>query len=402
MRNNSLPGEDSVRPRKDQEGIALLLVMLVVVLVLIVVTELSLSARVDLQVSSNEINDLPVQSAIHGALDVARHLLKSDGDENSHDSIHDKWGDPEKWIDLDFGEIRIKIDIVDESRKFNLYWLLKGTSTEKQRAGDRLVSILDQMREETQFDLSPAEAADLAAKITDYIKVRRAGKKKEYEGILLPPTRKNFLLSLTELLPFVGEFIFYDQVTEEEEEKLPGLERFVTLWSDGKTNVNTAEFVVLQCYFPYHEREKAQRIIEAREAIADPEQNPELKKPAMPALPATPGGPGGPGQKNEKFVGVKSLQDLVKAEAITNKDKVKLGAMLGTASQVFSVFITAKKKNILRRVRVLIRREKSKLYTLFYEERKDKRVQFGEDTDDPFSDEGWLSDANPSEMLQGK
>ncbi len=406
MIDNALPGPNRFRHRQGQEGIALLLVMLVVVLVLIVVTELSLSARVDLQVSSNEIHDLPVQSAIHGALDVARHLLKTDGDENSHDSTHDKWGDPEKWIDLDFGEVKIKIDVVDESRKFNLYWLIKGTSTEKQRARDRLVSILDQMREETQHDLSPAESADLAAKITDYIKVRRAGKKKEYEGILLPPTRKNFLLNLTELLPFVGEFIFYDQISEEEEggegEKLPGLERFVTLWSDGKTNVNTAEFEVLQCYFQYHERDKAQRIIEAREALADPEQNPELKKPARPTLPATPGHPGGPGQKSEKFIGIKNLQDLVKAEAITNKDKEKLGAMLGTASQVFSVFITAKKKNILRRVRVLIRRDKSKLFTMFFEERKDKRIQFGEDTDDPFSDEDWLSETDPSDLLKGK
>jgi len=390
MQNRSLKKPDQVPGRKGQEGVALLLVMMVVVLVIIIVTELSLSARVDLVVSSNELNDFSVQYAIRGGIAAARHLLKTDGNDNQNDSIHDKWGDPERWLQLDFGDTKVKIDIVDESRKFNLYWLIKGTPSEKRHALDRLVSILDVMRDQTPHDLTPAEAGDIAAKIADYIKIRREGKKKEYEGILLPPTNKNFLLGLSELIPFMGEFIFYDQLTEEEE-KLPGLERYVTIWSDGKTNVNTAEYVVLQCYFPFHEKQKAERIIEAREAAGDPEQNPKLKEP--PTL----------GQKKEeKFIGIKKLDDLVKAEAISNKDKEKLGAMLGTSSQVFSIFVTAKKETIMRRVRILIRRDKSKLYTLLTEARKDRRIALG-DEEDPFGgEEELLSDTDPASLLLGK
>ena len=379
------------RHRPGQKGVALLLVMLVVVLVIVVVTELSLSARVDLKVASNELADFSVEYALRGALDATRYLLKQDGGENTHDGLQDKWGDPEQWLDLNFGEdVRVKIDVVDESRKYNLYWLLKGTPTEKQRARDRLISILDVMREGTAHDLTPAEAADIAARITDYIQVRRAGKKKDYDGIVLPPTRKNFLLSLEELMPFVGKFIFYDQITEEGE-KLAGLERYVTIWSDGKTNVNTAEWAVLQCFFPLNERDKADKIIEARDAAADPEQNPELQKPPTMGQ-----------QKQEKFVGIQKLDELVKAEAITNRDKEALGAFLGTQSQVFSVFITAKKKSIQRRQRVLIRREKSQLYTLLNEVRTDPRIDLKQDAVDPFSEEGGLTEIDPTSLLKGR
>ncbi|MBN2492413.1 MAG: general secretion pathway protein GspK [Planctomycetes bacterium] len=376
------------RDRRRERGVALLLVMMVVVLVMIVVTALSFSAQVDLRVSTNELDGFSVHYAIRGALHAARFLLKEDGGENSHDGLLDKWAEPEQWLELDFGEdIRLKIDVVDESRKFNLYWLLKGTHTEQQHARDRLISILDVMREDTAGDLTPAEAADLAARIADYIKVRRAGKSKEYEGILLPPTRGNFLLSLQELLPFVGEFVMYDQVNDSGE-KLAGLERFVTIWSDGKTNVNTADRVVLQCFFPQHERDKAERILEAREAVSDPERNPELLKP--PTLGQ---------QKQERFIGIQSLDDLVKADAISNKDKERLSAFLGTASQVFSVFVTARKQRIVQRHRLVIRRDKTALVTLLSEGRTDRRIELGEEAEDPFQDdEDGAEDAGASEL----
>jgi len=365
--------------------------MMVVMLVMVVVTELQLSALVDLRVSANEMDDFEVEYAMRGAVAAARYLLKQDGGENSNDSLQDKWGNPEQWLHLDFGEeIRVKIDIVDESRKYNLYWILKGKPTERRRAVDQLVSIIDVMRDGTNHDLTPAESADLATQIIAYVKVRRAGKKKEYEGIVLPPTRNNFLLSLQELVPFVGDFIFYDQLTEDGE-KLPGLERFLTIWSDGKTNVNTAEWTVLQCYFPPNEREKANQIIEARESLADPEKNPELKKP--PSLGK---------QKEEPFIGIKKLDELVKAGAISNKDKQRLGAFLGTSSQVFSVFVTAKKKKTYRRQRVLIRREKNKLYTLLNEFRKDRRIEMGEDVEDPFAEDEEAEGVDPSKLLKGK
>jgi type II secretory pathway component PulK len=392
-RHRSLDRVGRFRDRPDERGVALLLVMMVLVLVMIVVTELSFSARVDLEVSSNELDDFSVQYAIRGAIEAARYLLKQDGTENSHDGLQDKWANPEQWLQLGFGEnVQVKIDIVDESRKYNLYWLLKGTNTEQQRARDRLISILDVMREGTANDLTPAEAADIAARITDYVKVRRSGKKKEYEGILLPPTRGNFLLSLKELQPFVSDFVMVDQVNENGE-RLPGLERFVTLWSDGKANVNTADLVVLQCFFPLAERDKAEKIIEAREAVSDPERNPELLKP--PTLGQ---------QKQERFIGIQKLDELVKADAISNKDKERLGAFLGTGSQVFSVFVTAKKGNILRRHRVVIRRDKSSLITLLNEVRTDRRIEMGEDVEDPFAEdlEGEEQATDPTTLLRGR
>jgi len=391
MTSNELQAIARFRTRPGQQGIALLLVMMVVLLVMVVVTELQLSARVDLQVSANEMDDFAVEYAMRGAVDAARYLLKLDGGENSNDGLQDKWAEPDKWLQLDFGEgMRVKIDVVDESRKYNLYWILKGKPTDRRNAVDRLVSIIDLMREGTNHDLSPAESADLATQIIDYVKVRRAGKKKEYEGIQLPPTRNNVLLSLQELIPFVGEFVFYDQVAADGE-KLAGLERFITIWSDGKTNVNTADFVVLQCYFPPAEREKAKQIIEARESLSDPEKNPELNQP-----------PSIGKKKEEPFIGIKKLDDLVKAGAISNKDKQRLGAFLGTSSQVFSVFITAKKNKTYRRQRLVIRREKNKLYTLLTEFRKDRRIQMGEDVEDPFAEEEDLEGVDPSKLLKGE
>jgi type II secretory pathway component PulK len=391
MTSNELQAIARFRTRPGQQGIALLLVMMVVMLVMVVVTELQLSARVDLQVSANEMDDFAVEYAMRGAVDAARYLLKQDGGENSNDGLQDKWAEPEKWLQLEFGEeIRVKIDVVDESRKYNLYWILKGKPTDRRNAVDRLVSIIDLMREGTNHDLSPAESADLATRIVDYVKVRRAGKKKEYEGIVLPPTRKNVLLSLQELIPFVGEFVFYDQVADDGE-KLPGLERFITIWSDGKSNVNTADWVVLQCYFPPAEREKANQIIEARESLSDPEKNPELNKP--PSLGK---------KKEEPFIGIKKLDDLVKAGAISNKDKQRLSPFLGTSSQVFSVFVTAKKQKTYRRQRLVIRREKNKLYTLLNEFRKDRRIQMGEDVEDPFAEEEELEGVDPAKLLKGE
>lgn len=393
-RHDPTPGHDSAlrcfRARGGQRGVALLLVMMVVMLIVIIVTELSLSARVDYEVSANEFDDFAVEYGIRGALHAARFLLKQDAGENSNDGLLDKWARPEEWLDLNFGEdLRVKIDVVDESRKYNLYWLLKGTPTEKSRARDRLVAILDTMREETPHDLSPAEASDVANKIAEYVTVRRAGKRKEYEGILLPPTRKNLLMSLEEILPFVGEFLYYDQI-DDEGNKLPGLERYVTIWSDGKVNVNTADLIVLLAHFSRSEAVKAERIVETRESISDPKSNPELQK--APTL----------GEKNkEQFIGIKNLDELVKAGAITSKDKEKLGALLGTKSQAFSIFVTAKKRRIIRRHRIVVRREKEKLYTLISETRKDQRVVMGDETD-PFADDEGLSGMDVDTLLGGK
>lgn len=391
--------------------------MMVVVLVMIVVTEMSLSARVDLEGVTNEVNTFQLDSAVQSAFSVARILLKHDGGENQHDGPQDKWADPERFVQLDFGDARIKIDVIDESRKYNIYWVTAGLERDKRRAEERLIAIIDGMREETAHDITPGEAQDLASKITHYVKVRRAGKKSEFEdNIILPPTREHVMLSLRELTPLVGEFILFDQETEDGE-KLPGLERFITIWSDGTTNVNTAELNTLACYFPQNERHKAEAIIEARETIAsEAEENKESKASAPAPAVGLPGGlgggqgagqggglagalgGGGAGGKG-KFVGVDSLDALVKADAISNKDKEALTPFLGTKSDVFSVFITAKLKKSFRRVRMVVRRDGSTLYTLLRETRTDPRVVFG-DEEDPFAFDEDDEGRAPAEFLR--
>ncbi len=398
--------------RDDERGIALLLVMMVLVLVIIVVTELMFASKVDMRTAKNEFDGFSLDYAIRGGFDCALALLQSDGNDGEHDGFNDKWARPDDYMKLDFGDTIVAIDIVDESRKYNLYWILKGNASEKRVAVARLTQIIDTMRDETDHDIAPHEAQDIAAQIANYVRVRREGKRKTYENrIILPPTTKNALMSLSELLAVVPEHVYYDQVTDEGE-KLAGLERYITIWSDGKTNVNTAESCVLASFFGRDGPDKAKRIIDAREDIADPENASKFGRGSASTtttqqptggganpLAGALGGGATPGGK-ESFVGIKSLEELAKAGAIDNRDAQQLAPFLGTGSQVFSVFVTAKLNKITRRVRYVVRREKQQTYTLLRELRTDPRVDLDPEAIDPFAaDED--DDADIAEMLGG-
>lgn len=386
----------SVRPfRPDERGIALLLVLLVLVLLLVLITQLALSARVDLQVAVNERKTLRLEYALRGALEVGRYLLRLDLEENQHDGLQDKWARPRAYVPLDFGEgLRVVLDIVDESRKFNLYWLATGRPRERRTAQDRLTRILDVMREKTKYDLPPYEAEELAARIARYVRARREGKRRKFDDRILAPSRHGVLLSLEEIRPLVGDFLFYDQETDDGE-KLPGLERFVTLWSDGRVNVNTAPPTVLRAFFPDRDLWKIERLVELRRKLA--EEAARLPAPPPAPVPVGPGGPGGPAGP-ERFVGVKTLEELVRAGILTQKERADLSPFLGTASQCFSLFATARQGTLLRRRRLLVRRDQGRLFTLLTQERTDRRVHLGEGPD-PLTDEERAAALDPSRLL---
>ncbi len=129
-----------------------------------------------------------------------------------------------------------------------------------------------------QAEPGDAELADFLAAHSDqfevpgrisfvqvYLNADKRGEQVEQDAIIL--------LDELEFLPAVGDQRFSHLLNDQKDESgvAPGLRRFVTIYGDGKLNLNTVEEVVLQTYFPQNP-ELSERIIDRRETASEEDE----------------------------------------------------------------------------------------------------------------------------------
>jgi type II secretory pathway component PulK len=385
-------------------GVALIMALLVLTLLVVIVGQLAYSTRIDLQVSRNASDSQSALMAAWGGVEFAKGLLRDDVQHNEHDGAADRWARLTQAIKV--GEIAVTLDIDDEDRKLNLLLLRSEHEAYVEFAESMLERIIDEAREGVG-DRQEASAAELADALIEWIRegktpgtAQEQSAAEREDGDEVPP------LTLSEFLVVKGwtdEVLFGpppaprkladeddpygaldgptlsggedgDDPTNAALDALYGdsgrepraVADFLTLWSTGRININTAEPIVLASLSEAMSEEVVRAIV-ARRNSGDGEPSESES--------ATEGGSsdGEGGLTDNAFREVNELREVEGMEDAGGEGEPSLiGALqhyLTVQSHTFKVRATADVGRVRRTVEVVLRRSKSGFRVLWYKER---------------------------------
>ncbi len=274
-----------------ERGAAMLLTFLAIVILVVVVGQLSVSSSVDRSIAVNALNEIQYDYAAAAALHVAQAMLIKDSkDEDAQsgedpegeggdgspagdggtpssptgsdpfgsegggegeapaDSLNDEWADDQKTQE-EFGDVRVRIRIIDEDRKLNLLCLVAEDEEFREQGREQLIRLLDVFREDSRHDLSPGDAADLVDGFEKWLRAERdddfplpAQSTDVTEESKLAWSESKFKnepdvviaypLGLDELVMVEGMTEFLLRGFNEDGRYVPGLEDVVTIFSN--------------------------------------------------------------------------------------------------------------------------------------------------------------------------
>ena len=254
------------RSRSAREGgFALLLVLLLSLILLPFAVEFAMQVRLESQTAVNVTSELQIENEIDGQYEIMLARLRYDSQENQTESYYDSWNDDElTQRQSEDTQVAVTTHVFDEQGKFNLLQLATSDLAKRKKAKERLARIIVEFRRDTDFEVTQSEAESWTNAITDWV-----GKGPGRANIPKANTKDDraiLVLDELDLLAKVGDhrasFLLRDQ--RKGEESALGLHRYVTIYGDGKLNVNTADEIVLKAYFGRNP-ELAERILERRD-----------------------------------------------------------------------------------------------------------------------------------------
>ena len=242
---------------RSQRGVAMILTLLILTLLVVTGLELNRAMRVEANLAGN-FRDLTQASYIaQSGVEIARALIQQD--EPSYDALDEKWAQFEVLAIFSsqlFNEGHFTGQIMDEGSKFNPNGLIDAygiVDQKKKNQLERLLTILghDPQKIDAILDwLDPDEQK------------RPFGAEREYYLSLKRPypPKNGPLDSLGEILLIkeMDEATFYG--TEEKE----GLGKYLTIYSEGKININTASIPILMSLSPRIDQSSAKAVLDYR------------------------------------------------------------------------------------------------------------------------------------------
>jgi len=291
------------KPRHNQQGAALIIALLLVTLLGILVAELSHSVNVDARAVLNTGLDSQNTNAALGGIQYAMAVLAELDDDTQCDTLDDEWAKVRR---TEIGRAQVTIRLIDECSRLNINGLTPPNSDEGNEL-DRLAGALGLSAEHIG-----SEAADWAD-LDD---------KGPFEAGA--PNRGFLCTGELALLKGIDSSRLYGE---------NGLAPYVTVWSDGKINLNTASKEVLQAVLPEEDSDIADAIIERR--------------------------------KMEPFGKVAELQTV---SGLTGAVYQRLEKITCVAGSCFSVESTASIGPMTRAVRAVVTRDKGEVQVIYLEE----------------------------------
>lgn len=347
-------------------GSALVLALIAAFLLLIVSFEVAHTTRIETFITANIEDDTKLEVGCRSGLEKALAILREDRQQTEIDSQQEAWwtltsetlteedvasdeflyDDPYRSLSADSETERatnLLIEIFDESAKWNLYLLNVEDDLKKRERIDSLANVIDRFREETDGDVTFGDAREMAAEIAAYV---GRSEDRPYRDTLLPPVKKpGTLLDLSELLYVEGVTpdVLWDRLSDDGERVIPGLYRFVTIWSDLQININTAEHAALAGVFDPKDVHLAERILEHRDEVSEEREREssfqrsrrereESERSGDTGVDPTGGAP---------FTQISDLNE--KVDGMTQEVYNKISSYVTVQSSVFSVFVTAER-----------------------------------------------------------
>ncbi|MEN8151678.1 MAG: hypothetical protein ABFS86_17815 [Planctomycetota bacterium] len=375
--------ETTIPGRDEERGIALVVVLLVLILCSILALEIKSTAVLHLRLATNKRNDFLMREAMRGQLEVIKQVLLYDLKENQIESLEDSWlddrytsfqdaPDPDEERDpeepISSTGVALDARVEDEARKFNLNNLNIEDETIRKHWEEVFVRLLRLYREDhAQYSISQGKAEELLGNVQEWMK-------RQGDDLGLPPPstaeESQVMVTPDELLLVKGfdREMFYDQKPEEDgDPEIPGLYRYLTLWSEGPVNLNTADAILVKALF----REEDERVAEDFLAWRDEEAEEQDEDLGLDEDPAT----------NT----LKSIGDLKNVDGIDQAvvNRNRLGTTGTVSSSRFSIHLEGEDENGLRRQErwVLLRNPKG-FRTLLMESRNDPVVETDEDEEE--------------------
>jgi general secretion pathway protein K len=239
-----------VRARRSggDKGVVLLITLMILVLIVTLVWEVFRVGARAAQTGAFGRDSIRAGLVAEAGIAAARIALREDAKNNSYDTLDEIWSRPVPPIDLGEGTIHIVVE--DEERKININRLVlkNGNAPDEQRLAvfRRLLEILD---------IDPS-LADAVVDWLDNDENTRVGGAESafYRSRKFPYKAKNDLFDTVEELRLVRG------VTPEVFEKL---RPFITVYSSGKVNINTAPVQVLMALSAGQGEAEAGEITEA-------------------------------------------------------------------------------------------------------------------------------------------
>ncbi len=295
---------------RGSRGIALVLAVLVLAILIVVVLELVYTARVEEALARNQSEGRQAEMAADAAVELAKALLEprkaagteaaaapaAPGAAETLDTPDSRWAGRRSGIKL--GEADVEMEITDESSKFNLRLLLSENEAVKKWAEDVLLRIVKSARtrseEEEEEEIEPEKIVE---RIVAWARKGETGSESGVSGIKAGEDESRFrLLGIAELAFLEGitpRMLFGedktaedlekerkereeelskddDELTAEDEEEtkedIP-LADVLTVFGDGRVNINTACKEVIMALHEGITDEVAEKIISHREAV---------------------------------------------------------------------------------------------------------------------------------------
>ena len=234
------------RVLKDNRGFALILTILIVSLVVVLTLQFNNSMWSDLYSSANLRDGIRLRFIARSGVNCALAVLSEDYSSSDSDSLREAWANSKelslKSVTM-FENGHFQVDISDLSGKIQVNRLI----TEDGKYNEAQKMLLMRFLSSEHFQFDSEEVGNLIDAIKDWIDpdddVTRFGAESGYyQSLENPYSCKNGPIeSLGQMLLIKGvtKELFYGN------EHVPGISNHLTVYGDGKININTADPLVL-------------------------------------------------------------------------------------------------------------------------------------------------------------
>lgn len=245
----------------SNRGVALIVVLLAVTLIVAVTVEFNRSARSEIYDAANFRDRISLAYAAKSG--VARGLARLLADEKAVGSLTEDWAKP--FAEEEINGAQVTVVLEDEGGKIPVNRLVTGKEYNQD-----VRQMLQRLLGEPEFGLDEERIETILASLKDWLDedsevTPGGGENAYYQGLPRPYAAKNAPLDcLEELLTVKGitKALYYGT------EDSPGLRDVLTVYGDGKININTAPKTVLRALSPDVTRGMAEQLDDYRRSPA--------------------------------------------------------------------------------------------------------------------------------------
>ncbi len=379
--------------RQNERGIALILVLIILPLVAIIMVQLNFETTIGQHLAANILANQQFKFAISARVGQMRlrlvRDLKNDNQnqqqQGAYDHYSDEWGpDSEQGQtatmvtrgDKEQGdEITLYTEVMDEQSKFNINLLRHTDKKRRERSFEVFRALLDFFRdsrygdmEDNEWDLNENEAEEVAQAVLKFVKGDDRDRRVGASEIPAPAgDMQQGVLSVDDLIfchRLLREKRLLERFTDlDSGQVMPSLADYLTIYGDGRINVNTAPIAVLRAMFRNEEgrAEVAKQIFNGRGGFLDTDEDQEdrdnLEQQREDLRQS-----GDEDALEDTISLYATINDLTqnvagfRDQGLLRREELDLGRDFTTRSMFFTIVVSARRENFIRQRRVTVER----------------------------------------------